>query len=184
LIFNIRNAENLDYVIDLLKQAYDYVKRGVKPAKLEDKPERLQKTYAPSHAEVVNIICEIGRILNFYVRREEQTPDGVYRCDVTWRDYEGHLSPLKVFEVELSGNVDHALSSLTHAYDTWRPEQLFLIVQDQKNSERAKRLIEPRVKGTFARISHRLRIIGWDDICAIYESLKQKRNLIKDLAKR
>lgn len=33
-----------------------------------------------------------------------------------WRDVEGH-APLKVFEVEVSGDVDRALARLAHAFD-------------------------------------------------------------------
>ncbi len=156
------------------------VKLGVKE---ELKSVEVSEIHA-SHSEIVDMICEIGEMLNFHVRREEPTPDGVYRCDVTWRDYEGHISPIKVFEVELSGNVDHALSSLAHAYDTWRPEQLYLVVEDERDSERAKKLLEPRVRGAFARISSRLRIIGWLDLHTIYEGLKPKGELVKELSKK
>jgi hypothetical protein len=70
------------------------------------------------------MICKIGEVLGFIVKTEESTPDRTYRHDVTWRDYEAH-SPLKVFEVEVSHSIDHALSSLAHAHDIWRPERLF-----------------------------------------------------------
>jgi len=138
---------------------------------------------SPSHGEIVNMICKLGEMLGFYVKREDQTPDGAYRCDVTWRDYEGH-APLKVFEVELSGNVDHALASLAHAYDIWRSEQLYLVVQDERDSKRAEKLLGPRVKGAFAQISHRLRIIGWFDLYMLYDGLKQREELVRELAKR
>jgi hypothetical protein len=137
-----------------------------------------------SHNRIVSMICEIGEILDFHVKREEWTPDRAYRCDVTWRDYETHHSPLKVFEIELSGNVDHALSSLSHAYDSWRPEQLYLVIEDESDSERARKLIEPRIKGAFARISGRLRIITWRDIYRLYSNLDKDRQLLKEIAKR
>jgi hypothetical protein len=132
---------------------------------------------------MVEIVSKLGSLLNFHIRREEWTLDGVYRCDVTWRDYETHPSPVKVFEIEFSGNVDRALSSLAHAYDTWRPD-LFLIVGDIRDSKRARRLVEPHVRGAFARIARRLRIIGWADIYSIYNGLKTREELIKDLTRR
>jgi hypothetical protein len=138
----------------------------------------------PSHGELVEVVCKLGELFDFHVKREEWTPDRAYRCDVTWREYETHLSPVKVFEVELSGNVDHALSSLSHAYDTWRPEQLYLIVEDERDGERAKMLVEPRVRGAFARIAGRLRVVGWADLYTVYEGLKRKEELVKELAKR
>jgi len=66
-------------------------------------------------------------------------------------------SPIKVFEVEMSHRVDHALASLTHVYDIWRPERLYLIVADERDLNRAVRLVEPYVKGAFYRISRRLK---------------------------
>ena len=138
----------------------------------------------PSHWELVEVVCKLGELFNFHVKKEEWTPDRAYRCDVTWREYETHLSPIKVFEVELSGNVDHALSSLSHAYDTWRPEQLYLIVEDERDGERAKMLVEPRVKGAFARIANKLRVVGWSDVYEVYECLKHKEDLVKNLTKR
>ena len=52
--------------------------------------------------------------------------------------------PLKAFEVEISGDVDRALSRLTHARDIWGYEQLWLIVSDEAKTEGAVRLVEPR----------------------------------------
>lgn len=43
----------------------------------------------PSHEELVGELVELGGVLNFFVRREERTPDGAYLIDVTWREVEG-----------------------------------------------------------------------------------------------
>ncbi len=105
----------------------------------------------PSHDELVMELVELGEWLGFVVSREEHTPDGLYRLDVVWIDEEGH-APLKAFEVELSGEIDKALARLAHAYDMWRCDQLPLIVSDETKAERALRLVEPRLRGSFARI--------------------------------
>ena len=136
-----------------------------------------------THSELINMICEIGRILGFYVKNEESTPDHIYRCDVTWRDYEAH-SPLKVFEVEMSGNVDHALSSLTHAYDIWRPEQLYLIVLDERDLNRALKLVEPRLMGAFSRIRERLKVLTCKEVKELYDNLSSYGSLIKELSRK
>ena len=70
----------------------------------------------PSHGELVEYLLDLGKWLGFVAKKEEYTPDGVYRIDVVWRDAEGH-APLKVFEVEVSGDVDRALARLAHAFD-------------------------------------------------------------------
>jgi hypothetical protein len=82
------------------------------------------------HDVLVEELLNMGRWLGFVVRRDEPTPDNIYKLDVTWRDVEGHR-PLKAFEVEVSGDVDRALARLAHAHDIWGCEQLWLIVADE-----------------------------------------------------
>ncbi len=138
---------------------------------------------APSHDELVEMLRQIGEILGFVSKKEDWTPGRVYRCDVTWRDYEPH-APMKVFEVEFAGNVDHALSSLAHAYDIWRSEQLYLIVADERDKNRVERLVEPRLMGAFSRLRGRLRVLTWIDIKMLYDSLAPHSELVKDMARR
>jgi len=122
-------------------------------------------------------------MFGFIVKAEDSTPNGVYRCDVTWRDYEAH-APIKVFEVEFSRNIDHALSSLAHAYDVWRPERLYLVVSDERDSDRAIRLVEPRLRGAFSRLRRRLKVLTWNEVKVLYDNLMPHRVLVKDLAER
>ena len=137
----------------------------------------------PSHDELVKELMELGTWLGFIARKEERTPDDLYRVDVTWRDAEAH-APLKAFEVETSGNVDIALARLTHARHMWNCEQLWLVVSDEAKAERARALVEPRVRGSFASIRGRLRVLGWEELHDLYLKLKPHEGLLKDLAKR
>jgi hypothetical protein len=137
----------------------------------------------PSHDELVKELLEIGEWLNFIVKREEPTPDNVYRIDVTWREVEDH-APIKVFEVEVSGDVDKALIRLAHAHDKWRCEQLWLIVSDEAKAERAKKLIEPRLKGSFARIKDKVKILSYKELHNMYTSLKSYKELLISMSKR
>jgi len=135
------------------------------------------------HDVLVEELLNMGRWLGFVVRRDESTPDNVYKLDVTWRDVEGHR-PLKAFEVEVSGDVDRALARLAHAYDIWGCEQLWLIVSDEAKSERARKLLEPRLKGSFARIRDKVIIVGWEDLQSMYESVEPHKELLERLSKR
>jgi hypothetical protein len=135
------------------------------------------------HDVLVEELLNMGRWLGFVVRRDEPTPDNVYKLDVTWRDVEGHR-PLKAFEVEVSGDVDRALARLAHAYDVWGCEQLWLIVSDEAKSERARKLLEPRLKGSFARIRDKVIIVGWEDLQSMYESVEPYKELLERLSKR
>jgi len=131
-----------------------------------------------SHKNIVDMIKEIGEMLGFYTETEEYTPDKVHRIDVTWRDHPTH-SPLKVWEVETSGNVVLALARLKHAFDFWHSE-LYLVVSDAKTKEKAESI----VRGAFAGIEKFLTVIGADEITNLYNSLKPHKDLISKLAKK
>jgi hypothetical protein len=137
----------------------------------------------PSHDDLVRELLELGEWLGFVVKKEEYTPDKLYRIDVVWTDAEGH-APLKAFEVEISGNVDNALARLTHTYDMWHCEQLWLVVSDEAEAERAKKLVEPRLKGSFAKIKEKVKILGWKELHDMYNGIKSHSELIKELSKR
>jgi hypothetical protein len=36
-----------------------------------------------------------------------------------------------------------------HAYDKWRCEQLWLVVSDESRADRARKLVEPKLRGCF-----------------------------------
>jgi len=136
-----------------------------------------------THDVLVEELLNMGRWLGFVVRRDEPTPDNAYKLDVTWRDAEGHR-PLKAFEVEVSGDVDRALARLAHAHDMWGCEQLWLIVSDEAKSERARKLLEPMLKGSFARIRNKVIIVGWEDLQSMYESVEPYKELLEMMSKR
>lgn len=73
---------------------------------------------------------------------------------------------------------------LQHAFDKGMAEELWLAVCDEKNSERAMKLLEPMLKGSFAKIKDRVRIIGWRDLYNLYVRIKEHEDLLKKLAKR
>ncbi len=137
----------------------------------------------PSHDELVKMIRDIGEWLSFVVEVNEETPDKVYKLDVTWRDAPGH-APLKAFEVDVKGDVDKALARLSHAKDVWNCEQLYLVVSDEAKASRAVKLVEPFLKGSFARIKDRLTVLGSDDVINLYHSLSTWRELLVKLSKR
>jgi predicted RNA-binding protein len=142
-----------------------------------------EKHRSVTHKQLVEMLRDLGRTLGFIAKTEEETPDKAYRCDVTWRDYEGH-APLKVFEVELSRNIEHALSSLLHASHSWRPEQLYLIVADEIDSARVDRLIQPKLYGAFSDISRRLRAYPWSELKKLHDNLSVSKEFLAQLAER
>jgi hypothetical protein len=136
------------------------------------------------HKNIVDMIKEIGEILGFYTKTEEYTPDKVHRVDVTWRDHPTpDFPPVKVWEVETSGNVALALVRLKHAFDFWHSE-LYLVVSDAKTREKAESIVRPQIKGAFAGIERFLTVIGVDEIANLYNCLKLNKDLISKLVKR
>ncbi|MEM1690581.1 MAG: hypothetical protein QXG48_02630 [Thermofilaceae archaeon] len=125
------------------------------------------------------MIRELGELLGFHARRDEQTPDGLYKLDVAWRERE-EAQPLKVFEVEFS-DIDRALMRLACADKHWKPEQLYLVVGDDKGAERARKLAE---RGVFAEMFLKLELVKVSDIASAYENLKRNKELIRRLTKR
>ena len=163
---------------DLLMSELRRLVSSVTPPDVSVEPES-----RVTHRQLIEMLCDMGKTLGFITKSEEETPDRAYRCDVTWRDYEGH-SPMKIFEVELSRNIDHALSSLAHALDTWRPDQLYLILMDESDFGRVEKLTEPRLRGAFSRLSHRLRAYPWSEVKKLYDNLSVSKDFITHLAER
>jgi len=177
----VSSESELEYAVGLLRQSYEFALEKIgkrATAKVKRAEER-----PITHSEIVSMLCDVGNILGFFVRVEETTPDGAYRCDVTWRDSEAH-APLKVFEVETSHRIDHALSSLAHAHDVWRPERLYLIVSDERDLNRAIKLAEPYVKGAFYRILRKLKIHAYKEIKDLYDDVINHKDMIADLSMR
>ena len=137
----------------------------------------------PSHRQLMDMLCEIGKTLGFVTNTEEETPDKAYRCDVTWRDYEHH-SPNKVFEIELSKNIEHALSSLLHASHIWRSEQLYLIIADEADFARVGKLVDRPLHGAFSEIARRLRAYPWSEVQKLYGLVDASKEIIARLAER
>jgi len=137
----------------------------------------------PSHEDLVKELLELGEWLGFYVEKEKWTDDMLYRVDVVWMRSSGK-PPIKVFEVEISHDVDRALARLKHAHDTWNCQQLWLIVSDEAKAERARKLVEPRLKGAFEEIRDIVIVVGWEEIHKLYTGINPYKDILKELLKR
>jgi len=137
----------------------------------------------PDHDILVEELVEIGKWLGFMAKKEEPTPDKLYKIDVTWRDFESH-NPLKAFEVDVKGDIDKALVRLKHAWDKWHCTQLYLVVSDEKRADKARQLVEPILAGAFASLKGKLVILGWEDVHKLYTKLKDHSELLKRLIER
>lgn len=98
----------------------------------------------PSHEEVKQKLAEIGK-LQGYLADEEYVFD-IGKLDVVWRRVERSV-PTYVFEVQVGGDVYHALAKLKHAFDLWNSH--IFIVASQADHNKVQNLLS----GTFHEIS-------------------------------
>jgi predicted RNA-binding protein len=121
-------------------------------------------TTSPSlHEEIQQRLIEIGKLQNVISEREYSFDIG--KLDVVWRRVANSV-PTYVFEVQVGGDVYHALAKLKHAYDLWNSH--IFIVATAKDKEKAELLIS----GTFHEIAHRIKFIELDKIKELYRRKK------------
>ena len=117
----------------------------------------------PSHEEVKQKLAEIGK-LQGYLADEEYVFD-IGKLDVVWRRVERSV-PTYVFEVQVGGDVYHALGKLKHAYDLWNSH--IFIIADQTNRNKVENLLS----GTFHEISSRIKFVELSKVEELYRRKK------------
>ena len=132
----------------------------------------MQKVRFPTHDEVKKTLVEIGRLQKFIAEEEYQFDIG--RLDVVWRRVELSV-PTYVFEVQVGGDVYHALAKLKHAFDLWN-SHIFVVAQQ---SERRK--VNSLLTGTFHEIDSRLKFIELGIVDELYRRKRAYMDLEKEL---
>jgi hypothetical protein len=133
--------------------------RDVPPSELE--PTNVEM--AITHDGVKDLLAEIGRIQS-YVADKEYPIDSAF-LDVVWRRVERSV-PTYAFEVQLGGDIYHAMAKLKHAHDVWN-SQTFLVA-----SLADKPKYQELLSGTFHEVADRMRFV---DIRLVRELLEKKR---------
>ena len=82
--------------------------------------------------------------------------------DVFWRRIE-RSAPTYVFEIQVGGDIYHALGKLKHAYDLWN-SNIFL-VSTNEYIRKANKLLD----GTFHEIKDKIKKINISKINKLYE---------------
>ena len=82
-------------------------------------------------------------MLGYYVKTEFE--NDIHRFDDVWWgsevDFRGESHPAAVFEVQRGGSLVEALARLKHALDRWNIYGLYLVVTEEGDAERARRLV-------------------------------------------
>jgi predicted RNA-binding protein len=125
---------------------------------------------SPSHDELKHRLAEIGK-LQGYLADEEYVFD-IGKLDVVWRRVERSV-PTYVFEVQVGGDVYHALAKLKHAFDLWNSN--IFVVASQVDYNKVRDLLS----GTFHEIRDRTRFIELGKV----EELHRRKRAYLDFEK-
>jgi len=117
-----------------------------------------------THNDVITDLAEIGRIQGYIPDKEYKIEST--RLDVVWRRVERSV-PTYVFEVQVEGDIYHAMAKLKHAFDLWN-SHIFLVAS---NRERGK--YQELLAGTFHEVADKMQFI---EIGLVKELLGKKRD--------
>ena len=124
------------------------------------------------HEELKAKIAEMGKIQKFLA--EVEYPIETTRLDVVWRRVEKSV-PTYVFEIQVGGDIYHALARLKHAYDLWN--SWIFLVASPGDREKAESLLS----GTFHEIRDRIAFVEIGKIQELYTKKKAFRELEEDM---
>lgn len=130
------------------------------------KPEVVVKKKVPLHDEIKAKLLEIGRLQKLIAESEYNMDTG--RLDVVWRRVERAV-PAYVFEVQIGGDLYHAIGKLKHAYDIWN-SNIFLVVNEEDLHKARGLLI-----GTFHEIRDKIKIVEVKKIDELFRRKKAYR---------
>jgi hypothetical protein len=144
----------------------------------EDSPRQADASHAPlSHAEVQQMLVDIGRVLGHHA----QTEFDYY--DVVWREGEASPRLSHVFEVQHKGNIDAALAKLKRAYDAQRSRP-FLIVDSERDTNRAQMQLSLARTGAFHEIGRVTCILSFEQLRKLHRALTSVEDILRQIFER
>ena len=138
----------------------------------EARPEIFEKKPVSLHDEIKAKLVEIGRLQKLIAESEYSVDIG--RLDVVWRRVERAV-PTYVFEVQIGGDLYHAIGKLKHAYDVWN-SNICLVVADE-DVHKARELLT----GMFHEIRGKIKIVEVKKIDELLRRKKSYRDLEAEL---
>ena len=135
-------------------------------------PSAKAEEVSPTHDNVKNLLLEIGKLQGYVANPE--FPMETERLDVVWRRLPESV-PTYVFEVQVGGDLYHALGKLKHAHDIWN-SRIFLVASAEDLGA-----VNKLLSGTFHEIKSILRFIEIEKIHNLHQSKQNIYQLEKDL---
>jgi hypothetical protein len=132
--------------------------------------------YVPSHDDVKLKLVEIGKIQGFLADAEYPIQIGsqTSRLDAVWRKL-AYSVPTYVFEVQVGGDVQHALGKLKHAFDLWN-SHIYIVAPESDHGK-----VDNLLSGTFHEIDNRLNFIELGRVEELYTRKRSYFELEKEL---
>ena len=124
------------------------------------------------HEQIKDELVQLGKLQGF-ISESEYNMDGE-KLDVTWRRVE-RGSPTYVFEVQIGGDIYHALAKLKHAHDLWN-SNIFLITTKNDMTK-----VQDLLSGTFHEIKKKIQIIKIEKIDEPFKLKKAYKDLERQL---
>lgn len=124
------------------------------------------------HEQLKEKLLEIGNLQNYIAEPEYQFDLG--KLDVVWRRVVNSV-PTYVFEIQVGGDIYHALTKLKHAFDLWN-SHIFLVAPQEATGKTQNLLA-----GSFHEINNRLKFIDFEKVEELFQRKKSYFELEKEL---
>ncbi len=170
LVLSMKSIPKLEYVYKVEVAADQTV--AEEPPKYVETPVEPPVVKVNLHDLLQQKLVELGR-LQGYIAEPEYTIDSE-RLDVVWRRVERSV-PTYVFEVQVGGDVYHALGKLKHAFDLWNSHIFIVATHDDRSK------VDKLLAGTFHEINERIKYLELDKIEELYKRKKAYFDLEREL---
>ena len=124
------------------------------------------------HDRAKEVLLDIGRLRGLICTGEYRIDSE--RLDVVWKRVEKSV-PTYAFEVQIGGDVYHAIGKLKHAFDIWNTK-IFLVI-DQDSFPKVSELLA----GTFHEIARQLTVVQLEKLERLQKALARVHQLEREL---
>lgn len=169
---NILQKKTVAHLYKEFQEKFNFIIPIFEEKEIKIDRKKVEVIDAPDHNKLQDLIFQIGQLNRFI--SEKEYPMENERLDVVWRRVERSV-PTYVFEVQIGGDVYHALGKLKHAFDIWN-SNIFLVIYE-KDLEKTNTLLS----GTFHEIKDRVRIITPQKISELFQQKKRWIDLEKEI---
>jgi predicted RNA-binding protein len=164
----VKDRRKIEKLNQLIKENWN-VELPLEEIGWEVKEERIPyKVKELTHKDYEEMLKEIGNLQGFIT--ESEYPMENEKLDVVWRK-PTNVIPTRVFEIQIGGDIYHALGKLKHAFDLWN-SNIYLIT-DKETIPKVEKLL----KGTFHEISSHLTKITLEEVQKLFSSKKELKEL-------